>query len=319
MVDVGARGDRDHARETAGKCPERIALAGDPPAGEAAREPEGDDHRDRAQGRRREVDVEPAREDRRLDEEAGGVEAVEAGEDQHQTHEGQMRVVRSEGSRPPLTVVLPYAWPEVQEHSEREGPCDAVDDERGDRVVEAVVGREPAARAPAPGRVHDPDAGSEHDGEDEVRGQADALDERTRHDRGSRPGEEQEREEEDEAQMACEARLEVPAHAGAPRRCEAAESRELGRAGMSFGGAAVLEAAVDVPAEVVEARRDDGDGEDVLHRRRHDVLAPRDARFVRHEADVDQPHDHDREEVEDLEQDQRIEVDLLLKLLGVGA
>ena len=85
--------------------------------------------------------------------------------------------------------------------------------------------------------------------------------------------------------------------------------------GMALGRTAVLEAAVDVPAEVVEARRDDGDREDVLHRRRHDVLATRDARFVRHEADVDQPHDHDGEEVEDLQQDQAVEVDLLLKLL----
>ena len=69
----------------------------------------------------------------------------------------------------------------------------------------------------------------------------------------------------------------------------------------------LLEAAVDVPAEVVEGRRDDGDGEDVLHRRRHDVLASRNTRLVRHEADVDQPHDHDRQEVELLGQDLRVE------------
>ena len=68
-----------------------------------------------------------------------------------------------------------------------------------------------------------------------------------------------------------------------------------------------LEAAVDVPAEVVEGRRDDGDREDVLHRRRHDVLAPRDAGLVGHEADVDQPHEHDGQEVELLGQDLRVE------------
>src|SRR5262245_8468043 len=80
----------------------------------------------------------------------------------------------------------------------------------------------------------------------------------------------------------------------------------------------LLEAAVDVPAEVVEGRRDDGDREDVLHRRRHDVLATRDARFVRHEADVNQPHDHDGPVVEGLRHDQGVEVELLLDLLDRG-
>ena len=47
---------------------------------------------------------------------------------------------------------------------------------------------------------------------------------------------------------------------------------------------ALLEAAVDVPADVVERRRDDRDREDVLHRRRHEVLASRGARLVGHEA-----------------------------------
>src|SRR5262245_31276730 len=81
----------------------------------------------------------------------------------------------------------------------------------------------------------------------------------------------------------------------------------------------LLEAAVDVPAEVVEGRRDDGDREDVLHRRRHDVLATRDARLVGHEADVDQPHDHDGPVVEGLRHDQRVEVELLLDLLDRGS
>ena len=171
-------------------------------------------------------------------------------------------------------------------------------------AVEGVIAR-PFARRRA-----------EDDREDEVGGQANALDESPRHDRRGRPGEEEEGQEEDEAQMARQARLQVPAHAGAPRCGKTAEARELGRTGVPFGRAAVLEAAVDVPAEVVEARRDDGDGEDVLHRRRHDVLAARNAGLVRHEADVDQPHDHDGEEVEDLEQDQAVEGDLLLELLG---
>ena len=65
----------------------------------------------------------------------------------------------------------------------------------------------------------------------------------------------------------------------------------------------VLEAAVDPPAEVVEGRRHDGDREDVLHRRRHHVLAAAGAGLVRHEADVDQPHDDDGPVVELLAED----------------
>ena len=80
--------------------------------------------------------------------------------------------------------------------------------------------------------------------------------------------------------------------------------------------AAVLEAAVDVPAEVVEARRDDRDRQDVLHRRRHDVLATGGAGLVRHEAGVDQPHDDDRPEVELLGQHEAVEREIPLDLLG---
>jgi hypothetical protein len=79
-------------------------------------------------------------------------------------------------------------------------------------------------------------------------------------------------------------------------------------------GPAVLEAAVDVPAEVVERRRDDGDRQDVLDRRRHDVLSSSGACLVRHEADVNQPHDHDREEVKLLGEDLRVEAQLVLDL-----
>src|SRR3712207_8881413 len=54
-------------------------------------------------------------------------------------------------------------------------------------------------------------------------------------------------------------------------------------------------------------RSHDGDREDVLHRRGHDVLAPRHARLVGHEAGVDQPHEHDGEEVELLAQDRGVD------------
>ena len=83
----------DHAGEAAGERPERVALAREPATREAAGEPDRDHERDRAERRRREVDVEPAREDRRLDHEARGVEAVEAGEDQHQPRQRHVRVV----------------------------------------------------------------------------------------------------------------------------------------------------------------------------------------------------------------------------------
>jgi hypothetical protein len=72
-----------------------------------------------------------------------------------------------------------------------------------------------------------------------------------------------------------------------------------------------LVAVVDPPAEVVERRRHDGDREDVLHRRRHHVLAARDAGLIGHEADVDQPHDHYREEVELLAEDRAVAGELL--------
>ena len=132
-----------------------------------------------------------------------------------------------------------------------------------------------------------------------------------------RPGEEEEGEEEDRADVI----LEVRPHLRGPGRrvpAEAAEDVEAldGRAVVPVLRPALLEAAVDVPAEVVEGRRDDGDREDVLHRRRHHVLASRGASLVRHEADVDQPHDHDGPEVELLGQDQRVEVDLGVDLLG---
>ena len=72
-----------------------------------------------------------------------------------------------------------------------------------------------------------------------------------------------------------------------------------------------LGAVVDPPAEVVERRRDDGDREDVLHRGRHHVLAPRDAGLVGHEARVDQPHQDDGEEVELLAEDRAVAGELL--------
>ena len=82
-------------------------------------------------------------------------------------------------------------------------------------------------------------------------------------------------------------------------------------------------AVVDPPAEVVEARRDDGDREDVLHRRRERVLASRDAGLVRHEAHVDEPHEHDGEEVELLAEDDAVETEALdrrgvLEVLDLG-
>ena len=139
------------------------------------------------------------------------------------------------------------------------------------------------------------------------------------HDRAGRPREEEEGEEEDEADVV----LEVRAHALAPGRREPAEAGEGVGAVVAVLRPPLLHAAVDVPAEVVEGRRHDGDGEDVLHRRRHDVLPSGNTRLVGHEAHVDEPHDHDGPEVELLRQDLRVErlpvlerLDLLLDCLG---
>ena len=87
-------------------------------------------------------------------------------------------------------------------------------------------------------------------------------------------------------------------HGMPPWQATEVKSEELGPIGRPG-----LVAVVDPPAEVVEGRRHDGDRQDVLHRRRHHVLAPGDAGFVGHEARVDQPHQDDGEEVELLAQD----------------
>ena len=225
VVDVRAGRHRDDAGESAGQRPERVAAAGEPAAREAAGEADRDRERDRAERRRGQVDVEPAREDRRLDHQAGGVEAVEPGEDEHQAHQGHVRVVRSEGARPALHVELADAWPEVEQNAEGERTGDAVDDERGDRVVEAELRDEPAAGAPAPGRVRDPDRRAEQDGQEQVGGQPDPLDDGAGHDRAGRPREEEERQEEDGADVILEVRApSPPTRALLPRR-----SREIAR------------------------------------------------------------------------------------------
>ena len=87
-------------------------------------------------------------------------------------------------------------------------------------------------------------------------------------------------------------------HGMPPWQATEVKSEELGPIGRPG-----LVAVVDPPAEEVERRRDDRDREDVLHRRRHDVLAAGDAGLVGHEARVDQPHEDDGEEVELLAQD----------------
>ena len=89
-----------------------------------------------------------------------------------------MQVVRQERARPSVPRVLADARPELEEHAERERAGDAVHDARGDRVVEAELGDEPAAGAPAPGGVEDPDDGAEDDREQEVGREPDALDQR---------------------------------------------------------------------------------------------------------------------------------------------
>ncbi len=169
--------------------------------------------------------------------------------------------------------------------------------------MEAEAKRQPAAGAPAPGGVQDPDRRAEQHGEEQVGREPDPLEQRAGHDRRGRPGEQQEGKEEDEVDVVRQVRPEGVRPGDAALAGDAGEVRAVGADPRDPG----LVAVVDPPAEVVEARRDDGDREDVLHRRRQRVLAARDAGLVGHEADVDQPHDHDREEVEGLAEDQAVE------------
>ena len=113
VVDVRACRDGDHPGEAAGERPERVALAREPAAGESSGEADRDHHRDRAERRRREVDVDPTREDRRLDHQAGGVEAVEAGEDQHQPQQRQVLVVALKVLALPLMSYFPIRGPRL--------------------------------------------------------------------------------------------------------------------------------------------------------------------------------------------------------------
>ena len=154
----------------------------------------------------------------RLDDQTGGVEAVEPREDEHQPHQGEMGVMGSEGSGPPAMSYFPMRGPRFRSTPSVKAPGHAVDDERRDRVVEAVVGRQPAARAPAPGGVHDPDRRAEQHREQQVRGEPDALDQRAGHDRARRPREEQEGEEEDDVDVVGEVRPELVRPRGVSRR-----------------------------------------------------------------------------------------------------
>ena len=204
-------------------------------------------------------------------------------------------------ARQALLRVLPDARADVEEHAQRERPGDSVHDTRRDRVVEAEAQRQPAAGAPAPGGVEDPDDRAEDRGEHEIGREPRALDDRAGHDRRRGPAEQQEREEEDQVDVVREVRPEGVAPRDPALACERGEVAAVG-ADRQAG----LVAVVDPPAEVVERRRHHGDREDVLHRRRHHVLAPRDAGLVRHEARVDQPHQDDGEEIELLPEDRAV-------------
>ncbi len=219
-----------------------------------------------------------------------------------------MQVVGPEYPGEPILRVLPYSWPEVEEDPQGERARHAVHDRGRDRVMEAEPERHPAAGAPAPGGVEDPDDRAQDRGEHQVGRQAHSLQQRSGHDRGRRPGEQEEGQEEDQVDVVGQVRAERVAPGDAAR---AGRGGEVGRvrADRQTG----LVAVVDPPAEVVEGRRDRGDREDVLHRRRHHVLAASDAGLVGHEAGVDQPHQDDGPEVELLPQDGAVE------RLGLGA
>ncbi len=211
-----------------------------------------------------------------------------------------MQVVRLERPRQAVAGVAPDPRPDVEEHPERERPRDAVHHARRDRVVEAEAERQPAAGAPAPGGVEDPHDGAEQAGENEVR----LIRARSMiaPDRIEAVVHEKRRNARKKIRLMLFVRFgpDASLHGMPPWHATRGEVAAV-RADRQTG----LVAVVDPPPEVVEGRRHDRDREDVLHRRRHHVLAARDAGLVRHEARVDQPHQDDGEEVELLAEDLR--------------
>ena len=208
-VDVGAGRHADHAGQPAGDRPERVAAAREVAAGEAAGEAHGDHHRDRAERRRAEVDGRPARERGRRDHQAGAVEGVEAGEDQHQPQRGDVQVVRSERARAARrSCTCPMRGPRLKSTPSVKAPAtpcttpDAIESWKPKRSVS----QPPALQPQAASRIHTTEP--RQDGEHQVGRDAHPLDERAGHDRGRRPREEQEGQEEDQVDVVREVRPE---------------------------------------------------------------------------------------------------------------
>ena len=147
--------DRDHPGKTAGQGSRRSPLLANQRTGEPAGEADGAHHRDRPERRRDEVDVEPAGEGGRLDDETRGVESVETREDQHQPHQREC-VLWGLNPGPCPRVVLSYTRSEMDQHAERKTPAtpcttaDAIESWKPKLVVEP-----PPALQPQRG-VHDP-------------------------------------------------------------------------------------------------------------------------------------------------------------------
>ena len=294
MIDIHARGNRDHPGQASADRPVGIAPRHDErphcPSGEAHRHGE----RQRAQRHRSPVDAPP-----RLgicphfgDPEHGtrGIEGVEAGEDQHQPQHGHRQVVRRDRLGPTLLVVLAETGTQVQQHPEREGGRHRVHTAPGTPVVETVLRVQPRPITPAPRRGQDPDDRAQDHRQQQVRTQPDPLDHRSGHDRGGGKTEQQKRKPEYPGDVVAQVR----AHRFAPGQCR---RRRLG----ADRDQTALKGIVDPPAEQEERGSDHRAGEQVLHHRHQHVLLTRHARLVDHEPGVDQPHQHPGPEIRRLD------------------
>ena len=228
---------------------------------------------------------------------AGCVEAPEPGKDQHQADRHHPRVVWRDVADLPVRTEFPDAWADHYDHGQGRASGDGMDDPGRIRIVVAHQLDHPAVRGPSPGGGEDPKDGSDCHGHDEKPGGPRSLDDGARDDRGRRPREEQE----GGPKHTCDPVAHVRPHQRGPW---VEIVSEWVQSHASVDERAVDEREVDPPPEGEERHGHDGDDHDVLDQYVLEVLAPRHADLVAHEADVDEEHEYDRYPVVELgEQD----------------
>ena len=161
--------------------------------------------------------------------------------------------------------------------------------------MHAPVLYQPAIRVPAPGRRERPAEAAEDDGEDHEAHGLDPFDHGAGHDRGGGSGKEREGAPEDAVDLV----FGVGAHVGCRLSPRKGDGVGIARAGDPVGPFGEREARgetpVDPPAEEIEGRYDEREGEDVLDPRRQRVLGARCPHFIGKEACVDDDHEGDGE------------------------